>query len=97
MEPFRRMQYQYHRLGLDEMANNADRGRVAVTEAISMLDEARKNKPLSMLPQIFTDYKRDEIVNIYNGHGTAKEKEAVYNILSDLNAAQNQQWNKIKK
>ena len=97
MEPFRRLQYQYHRLGLDEMANNADRGRVAVSEAISMLDEARKNKPLSMLPQIFTDYKRDEIVNIYSGHGTAKEKETVYNILSDLNAAQNQQWNKIKK
>jgi hypothetical protein len=50
-----------------------------------------------MLPQIFTDYKRDEIVNIFSGHGTAKEKESVYNILSDLNASQNQQWNKIKR
>lgn len=97
MEPYRRLQYKYYREGLDEMANNVDRGRTAVTEAITMLKEAHSNKPLSMLPQIFTDFKRDEIVSIYNGHGTAKEKEDVYNILSDLNASQNQEWSKIKK
>lgn len=97
MEPFRQLQYKYHREGLDEMSNNVDRGRNAITEAMAMLNEAHKNKPLSMLPQIFTDYKRDEIVNIYSGHGTAKEKEEVYNILSELNASQNRQWQKIKK
>lgn len=97
MEPYRMMQYKYYREGLDEMANNVDRGRTAITEAINMLKEAHSNKPLSMLPQIFTDFKRDELVSIYNGHGTAKEKEEVYNILSDLNASQNQEWTKIKK
>ncbi len=97
MEPLRQMQYKYYRQGLDEMANNVDRGRTAVTEAIVMLDEAHKNRPLSMLPQIFSDFKRDEIVNIYSGHGTPKEKEQVYNILSELNASQNNHWNKIKK
>lgn len=97
MEPFRQMQYKYYREGLDEMANNADRGRTAVTEALEMLKEAHGNKPLSQLPQIFTDYKRDEIVNIYSGHGTEKEKEAVYDIVSNLNASQNTYWNKIKK
>ena len=97
MEPFRQLQYKYHREGLDEMSNNVDRGRNAITEAIAMLNEAHKNKPLSMLPQIFTDYKRDEIVNIYSGHGTAKENEEVHNILSELNASQNRQWQKIKK
>lgn len=97
MEPLRQMQYKYYREGLDEMANNVDRGRTAVTEAIGMLDEAHKNKPLSMLPQIFTDFKRDEIVNIYSGHGTTKEKEEVYTILSELNASQNQAWAKIKR
>ena len=97
MEPFRQLQYKYHRLGLDEMSNNADRGRTAITEAIEMLDEAHKNKPLSELPSIFSDYKRDEIVNVYKGHGTEREKETVYNILSNLNAAQNTHWNNIKK
>lgn len=97
MEPFRMMMYKYHRSGLDEMANNVDRGRTAVTESIEMLKEAYNKKSLSALPQIFTDYKRDEIVNIYNGHGTAKEKETVYNIVSAINASQNQYWNRIKR
>ena len=97
MEPFRQLQYKYHRLGLDEMSNNADRGRTAITESIEMLKEAHSNKPLSELPSIFSDYKRDEIVNIYKGHGTEKEKETVYDILSNLNASQNSHWANIKK
>lgn len=97
LEPLRQMQYKYYREGLDEMANNADRGRVAVTEALEMLKEAHSNKPLSQLPQIYTDFKRDEIVNIYSGHGTEKEKQAVYDIVSNINASQNTYWNKIKK
>lgn len=97
MEPFREMMYKYHRLGLDEMANNADRGRQTITECIELLKEAHSNKPLSMLPQIFTDYKRDELVNIYTGHGTEKEKTTVYDVLSNLNASQNTYWKKIQK
>ena len=97
MEPFRKMMYQYHRTGLDEMHNNVDRGRTAVTEALDLLKEAHTNKSQSMLPQIFTDYKRDEIVNIYSGHGTEKEKNTVYDIVSGINASQNKEWVKIKK
>lgn len=97
LESLRQMQYKYHREGLDEMAQNADRGRVAISEALEMLKEAHSNKPLSQLPQIFTDFKRDEIVNVYSGHGTEKEKQAVYDIVSNINASQNPYWNKIKK
>lgn len=96
MEPFRQMQYKYYRQGLDEMANNADRGRTAITEAIELLDEAHHNKPHSMLPQLFTEYKRDEIVNIYTGHGTEKERQTVKTICSNINASMNSYWNKIK-
>ena len=97
LEPLRQMQYKYYREGLDEMANNADRGRAAVTEALEMLKEAHSNKPLSQLPQIFTDFKRDEIVSIYSGHGTEKEKQTVYDIVSNINASQNTYWSRIKK
>ena len=97
MEPFRTMMYNYHRLGLDQMADNADRGRTNITEALQLLKEAHENRPLSALPQIFTDYKRDEIVNIYKGHGTDSQKNDVYDIVSDLNASQNTYWTNIKK
>ena len=97
MAPFRALQYKYYREGLDTMAENVDRGRTAVTEAIEILKTAKENKPMSMLPQIWTEYKRDELVGIYQGKGTAKEKENVSTILSSINASQNVHWNKIKK
>ena len=96
MKPFRQLQYDYYRKGLDEMSNNAERGRTNVSEALELLKQAHQDKPLSMLPQIWTDYKRDELANIYKGKGTQKEKEAVYNILFNLNASQSEAWNKIK-
>ncbi len=97
MKPFRQLQYDYYRTGLDEMANNVERGRTNVTTALEQLKLAHEEKPLSLLPQIWTDYKRDELANIYKGKGTQKEKEAVYNILFNINASQNDAWQKIKQ
>ena len=97
MKPFRQLQYDYYRKGLDEMAQNAERGRTNVTEALQLLKKAHEEKPLSLLPQIWTDYKRDELAYIYKGKGTAKEKEAVYDLLFNINASQSNAWNKIKE
>lgn len=98
MKPFRQLQYDYYRKGLDEMAANVERGRTNVTTALQEgLKKAHENKPLSLLPQIWTDYKRDELANIYKGKGTQKEKESVYEILMGLNASQSDAWNKIKQ
>ena len=98
MKPFRQLQYDYYRLGLDEMANNADRGRVNITEALEKgLKVAHEQKPLSLLPQIWTDYKRDELANIYQGKGTQKEKEVVYDLLLNINASQSNAWDQIRK
>ena len=98
MAPFRQLQYDYYRKGLDEMVNNAERGRTEITTAIQEdLKKCHEDKPLSRLPQIWTDYKRDELANIYKGKGTQKEKESVYEILFSINAAQSNAWNKIKQ
>ncbi len=98
MKPFRQLQYDYYRTGLDEMANNVERGRTNVTIALETgLKVAHEQKPLSLLPQIWTDYKRDELANIYEGKGTQKEKEAVYDLLLNINAAQSNAWDKIRK
>ena len=98
MKPFRQLQYDYYRKGLDEMANNAERGRTNITTALEQdLKKAHENKTLSLLPQIWTDYKKDELTNIYKGKGTQKEKESVYDILFGINASQNNSWSKIKQ
>ncbi len=98
MKPFRQLQYDYYRTGLDEMANNVERGRTNITTAIEKnLKKCHEDKPLSRLPQIWTDYKKDELANIYKGKGTQKEKESVYDILFGINASQNNTWSKIKE
>ncbi len=97
MRPFRQLQYDYYRNGLDEMANNVERGRTNISAALEQLKKAHEDKPLSLLPQIWTDYKKDEIANIYKGKGTQKEKETVYDILFSINASQNNSWEMIKQ
>lgn len=98
MKPFRQLQYDYYRTGLDEMANNVERGRTNITTALENdLKKSHEDRPMSLLPQIWTDYKKDELANIYKGHGTQKEKEAVYELLFAINASQNATWDKIKE
>jgi len=98
MKPFRQLQYDYYRKGLDEMANNAERGRTEITTALETnLHQAHQDKPLSLLPQIWTDYKKDELSSIYKGKGTQKEKEQIYELLMSINASQSNTWDIIKQ
>jgi hypothetical protein len=61
------------------------------------LRKSHAESPMSLLPQIWLDFKRDELANIYKGKGTQKEKQAVYDILFSINPSQNNAWNKIKE
>ena len=98
LQPLRQLQYDYYRKGLDEMASNAERGRTNITDALENgLKKAHDNRPMSLVPQIWTDYKKDELANIYKGKGTSKEKESVYNILFGINESQSATWDKIKQ
>lgn len=97
MKPFRQLQYDYYRKGLDEMVTNVERGRTNVTTTLEEnLKISHENRPLSKLPEIWVDYKKDELVNIYKGKGTQKEKESVYDILFSINPSQNNTLSNIK-
>ncbi len=98
MKPFRQMQYDYYRKGLDEMANNAERGRTEISATLQEnLKKAHADKPLSLLPQIWLDFKKEELANIYKGKGTQKEKESLYELLMSINASQANVWDKVKQ
>ena len=98
MKPFRQMQYDYYRKGLDEMANNAERGRTEISATLQEnLKKAHDDKPLSLLPQIWLDFKKEELANSYKGKGTQKEKESLYELLMSINASQANVWDKVKQ
>lgn len=96
MEPYRQLLYDYHRKGLDEMAQNAERGRSNITTSLTLLEKAKQDKPMSILPQLFTEIKKDELQGIYS-KGTTKEKEEVCRILTLVNPSFTEEWEKIKK
>ena len=96
MESMRKLRYEYHRNGLDQMAEKPDEARTAIAESLELLDEAHHAKNMSQVPQLFTEYKREELINILS-KATKEEKERAYEILFAIDASQNEAWQKIKK
>ena len=97
MECMRDFQYLYHRKGLDQMAENPDTARATITEGLDLLLQAHKAKNMTKVAQLFSEYKRQELVNIYSGKGTTEEKNKAYDVLFAIDASQDQEWQKIKK
>lgn len=97
MEGMRQFNYIYHRKGLDRMAEAPDSARAAIADALDLLREANKAKNMTRVAQLFTEYKRDELVNIFSKKGTNEEKEKAYEVLFAIDASQNNEWEKIKK
>ena len=96
MEPVRKLMYRYHRLGLDTMFRNADGGRKAITESIALLKKAYEDRPMAYFTKLFTEYKVDEIVNVYS-KCTPEEKKSVVETLSEINPSLSSEWDKITK
>jgi hypothetical protein len=95
MSAFRQLQYKYHRQGLDDMSTNADRGRATITESLDLLKQAKQAKSTSSLPTLFTEIKKNELINIYSA-GINKEKQQVKDLLSQINPSLSNDWNTIK-
>lgn len=96
MEPVRRLMYRYHRLGLDTMYRNAEEGRKAITECISLLKKAYDDRPMAYFTRLFTEYKIDEIVNVYS-KCTDEEKKIVVDVLSAINPSLSTELDKITR
>ncbi len=64
--PFHKALYEYHRLGLDLMADDIASGRQGVLQALRDLQALYAKKPQSFLIRMFLDTKRQEIINIFS-------------------------------
>lgn len=89
--PVRECIYKYHRIGLDAMSDNVTDGRLAILEALELLQRAHRIKPNSYIMQVFFDAKSDEVVNIFKP-AFADERKRVYNIVSEINPANNSKY-----
>jgi hypothetical protein len=93
---YREYFYEYHRLGLDEMTDNAANARARIAEGLPLLREANRARPSAIVISSFLDAKNDELINIFS-KATTKEKTDAVEVLSDINPTQSSRYEKILK
>ncbi|MGC3977585.1 MAG: DUF4835 family protein, partial [Paludibacteraceae bacterium] len=93
---YREYFYEYHRLGLDVMSENATNGRAKIADGIGVLREANRARPSAIVISSFLDAKTDELVNVFK-QGTTEEKTKVLEVLSDINPAGISRYEAINK
>lgn len=93
---FREMFYSYHRLGLDEMTANVENARAKIASLLPTLKEINDMQPSAIATISFLDAKNDEIINIFSKKGTTKEKETIYELLTDINPTLTHRYEAIK-
>lgn len=94
-DPIRLAIYDYHKLGLDSMADDLPAGKEGVKNALLSLSKIHSVRPNAYLTRIFFDAKSDEILSIFTGGPKVDITDLVNNLnrVSPLNASN---WSKIK-
>ncbi|HUX53193.1 MAG TPA: DUF4835 family protein [Williamwhitmania sp.] len=94
--PIREVYYDYHRLGLDVMADKTVEGRAEIAESLVLLQKVYRDKPDPYLffLQVFLDAKSDELVNIFS-ESYMSEKTRVYNILAEIDPTRIDSYKKL--
>ena len=93
-EPLRQFSYEYHRQGLDQMAEKSYEGRAKISESLKLLQQVYEQRPGLFALQLLIDAKRDEIVNIFSD-GNPREKTDAQNIMKNIDPANSSTYSKI--
>lgn len=96
LKSYRQLWYTYHRKGLDEMAANADRGRITIIEALPILKDIKQARSSETILQMFADSKLDEIISICE-KATKEEKKEIYDLLRNIFPSMSSQLEPLKK
>ena len=92
---YRTVMYNYHRLGLDVMVDNASLGKQSIASGMKMFEALVKRRPNSFLLQTFFDAKSDEIKNIFSD-GPKVDIVSLKNSLNRVAPFYSNIWNEIK-
>ncbi len=93
---FREFYYVYHRQALDNMYTNVGNARAKIAEEIHVLRDLNRQQPSAIIIVSFLDAKRDEIINIFAKKGSEAEKTSVYEILTDVDPTNTNDYDRIK-
>ncbi|MBT8219956.1 MAG: DUF4835 family protein [Bacteroidia bacterium] len=86
IKTYRRAMYDYHRQGLDIMGNDVETGKATILTAISSLEEMNRSYPNSMILQMFSNTKAEEIIEIFKV-ASREQKSKITQVMTKLDAS----------
>ncbi len=92
---FHKVLYDYHRKGIDNMADDTKKGKEAVAKAINDLRSINDRRPNSFLLRTFFDAKSDEIQAIFSG-GPNVDIATLVDNLNRMAPTKRSNWSEIK-
>lgn len=92
----RKVLYEYHRKGLDVMAENMENGRTVITNSLGDLKSVYDKRPNLYLFQVVLEAKRQEIINVYQ-EASPSEKVAMINIMSEVDPPNGNKYEAVNK
>ena len=93
-QPLRQFLYEYHRQGLDSMAENPDSGREAILNAIIQLQNVYERNPMCYFLQLLIESKRDEIIQVFS-QGNMKIRTEASNIMKTIDPSQTSRYEEM--
>ena len=90
-QPLRQFLYDYHRNGLDIMAEHPEQGREAIFNAISNLQGIYERNPMCYFLQLLIESKRDEIIQIFS-QGEMKIRTEASNVMKTIDPSQSSRY-----
>jgi hypothetical protein len=92
---FHDVMYQYHRLGLDMMYEDVNKGRAAIMNCLNMLMGIHEELPNSMIVQAFFLAKSDELMKVFS-KAPPQEKVRAGQLLSTLDVPNANKYQQLR-
>jgi len=95
-QPLRSLMYDYHRNGLDIMADNSGKGRKAISALLPTLSQLDRQRVGAMFPLVFFTAKCEEMISIFSKADSQDRLQAM-NVLSQIDPANGLKYQTLQK
>jgi len=93
--PLRQAIYEYYIQSLDLMTEDPGKARAVMLAALTSILQVNRSYPNSAAVQMFTDSKRDELLEIFKGAAKGQQSK-VYDIMVQLDPSQASRYNALR-
>lgn len=93
---FRQSYYEYHRLSLDIINDEIDKGRALLTSSLKEIKNVADLSPQNPVITLFMNSKKTELIEIFKPAGYA-QRSSIYTLLSDMDPSGIDDYKEIMK